>query len=235
MILGERISTGVAGLDAMLRGGLIEGRPYVVIGGPGAGKSILGWQFLLEGARRGESTLYITLDEPHDEIRANMETLEIMDPAIKIMDLSPEDIDKEGEVTSLSHLDMELPAQLAKLRPRRVVFDSTTSIRAMDPDPVRVRRRILSLMKTLSDHKELIGEGLTSLLIAEDDGGENPLEGYLSRGLIRLHNEMVKGVRMRAVSIEKMRGIQFDEHMRPIKIGKGGIYVAAQDTIIIGQ
>lgn len=218
----------------MLKGGLIEGRPYTVIGGPGAGKSILGWQFLAEGAKHNESTLYVTLDEPHDEIRSNMEALEIMDPAIRIMDLSPEDIDREGDISSLTHLDMELPAQLMKLKPRRIVFDSTTSIRAMDHDQVQARRRVLSLMKTLSDHTNSDLLPMTSILIAEQDEGNYPLEGYLSRGLIKLHSEMVRGVRVRAISIEKMRGTSFDEHLRPVKIGKGGLYVAAQDSVIIG-
>jgi KaiC/GvpD/RAD55 family RecA-like ATPase len=233
--MSKKISTGITGLDTMLKGGLIEGRPYAVIGGPGAGKSILGWQFLAEGAKNGESTLYVTLDEPHDEIRSNMEALEIMDPSIRIMDLSPEDIDREGEVSSLTHLDLELPAQLSKLEPRRVVFDSTTSIRTMDPDPVRARRRILSLMKTLSDHSNAEIVPVTSIMITELETGSPPLEGYLSRGLIKLHSEMVRGIRIRAISIEKMRGTPFDEHLRPMKIGKGGLYVAAQDTVIIGS
>jgi circadian clock protein KaiC len=232
--MGRKVSTGITGLDTMLKGGLIEGRPYAVVGGPGAGKSILGWQFLLEGARNGESTLYVTLDEPHEEIRTNMEALDIMDQSIRIMDLSPEDIDREGEVSSLTHLDLELPAQLSKLRPRRIVFDSTTSIRTMDPDPVRARRRILSLMKTLSDHGMNGLDPITSILITEEDSTYPPIEGYLSRGLIRLHSELSRGVRVRAISIEKMRGTSFDEHLRPMRIGKGGLYVAAQDTIIIG-
>jgi circadian clock protein KaiC len=233
--MGTRISTGIAGLDTMLKGGLIEGRPYAVIGGPGAGKSILGWQFLADGAKKGESTLYVTLDEPHDEIRSNMEALGIMDPSIRIMDLSPEDIDREGEISPLAHLDMELPAQLVKLRPKRIVFDSTTSIRTMDSDPVRARRRVLSLMKTLSDNESYNLDPMTSILIAEHDSSSSPLEGYLSRGLIRLHSDLHRGIRTRAISIEKMRGTAFDENLRPMKIGKGGIYVAAQDTVIIGS
>ena len=56
----RKIRTGIAGLDKMLHGGLIENRPYLVIGGPGAGKSILAMQFLMGSISRGENALYIT-------------------------------------------------------------------------------------------------------------------------------------------------------------------------------
>lgn len=230
----RKITTGIQGLDRMLRGGLVAGRPYTLLGGPGSGKSILGWQFLKEGMNLGENALYITLDEPHYEIRSNMEELGINDDRIRIMDLSPEDLFHEGEVSSMAFLDKELPEQILKLRPLRVVLDSTTSIRALEPDPVVARRRILSLMKLLSEKEEedKIHPPITSLLITEDYGEGTPVEAYLSRGVIRLHNTIVRGSRVRAVMIEKMRGTNFDEQLRPLKIRKGGMFVADQDTLI---
>src|SRR5438128_8884903 len=65
----ERAATGVTGLDDILGGGLPVDRLYLVQGTPGVGKTTLGLQFLLEGARRGESVLYITLSETQAEIR----------------------------------------------------------------------------------------------------------------------------------------------------------------------
>lgn len=230
----RKIPTGIEGLDRMLRGGLIAGRPYTVVGGPGSGKSIMAWQFLSEGVKKGENTLYITLDEPHYEIRSNMEDLGINDERIRIMDLSPEDLFHEGEVSSLSFLEKELPKQIEKLRPLRVVLDSTTSIRALEPDPVTARRRILSLMKLLSEKEEedRFHPPITSILITEEDELTRPVESYLSRGVIRLHNTMVRGSRVRALVIEKMRGTDFDEQMRPLRIGKGGVKVEEGDTLI---
>ena len=218
----------------MLHGGIVAGRPYSLIGGPGSGKSILAWQFLKEGVEKGENALYITLDEPHYEIRSNMKELDLDTEGIRIMDLSPEDLLHEGEVSSLSFLETELPDQIMKIRPLRVVLDSTTSIRALEPDPVMARRRILSLMKLLSEKEDTdkFHPPITSILITEDDGGSVPVESYLSRGAIRLLNTTIRGARVRAIVVEKMRGSDFDEQMRPLKIGKGGIRIADKDTLI---
>jgi predicted ATP-dependent serine protease len=65
----RKTPSGIPGLDKMLNGGFIEGRPYLIIGGPGAGKSILTMQFLMVALNRGENALYVSLEEPYDEIR----------------------------------------------------------------------------------------------------------------------------------------------------------------------
>src|SRR6476620_862753 len=64
------VSTGIVGLDDILRGGLTPNRLYLIEGDPGAGKTTLALQYLLEGVRRGESALYVTLAETKDELLA---------------------------------------------------------------------------------------------------------------------------------------------------------------------
>jgi circadian clock protein KaiC len=66
----QKLATGVPGLDDVLAGGLPRGRLYLVEGDPGTGKTTLGLQFLLEGVRRKEKALYVTLTETADELRA---------------------------------------------------------------------------------------------------------------------------------------------------------------------
>ena len=64
----RRCPTGVPGLDAVLSGGLPAGRLYLIQGDPGVGKTTMAMQFLMEGARRGEQGLYVSLSETNEEI-----------------------------------------------------------------------------------------------------------------------------------------------------------------------
>src|SRR5262245_4035869 len=70
----ERSATGIAGLDDILAGGFPKNRVYLVKGTPGVGKTTLALQFLMEGARRGERSLYITLSETEAEVRQVVES-----------------------------------------------------------------------------------------------------------------------------------------------------------------
>ena len=72
----QRAQTGISGLDEILCGGLIPQRLYLIDGNPGAGKTTLALQFLLEGIRAGEKCLYVTLSETKQELEAGAYTLE---------------------------------------------------------------------------------------------------------------------------------------------------------------
>jgi len=86
----DRISTGVEGLDKMLRGGLIPKRPYVISGASGTGKTILAMQFILEGLRHGEPCMVVSLDEPPNEVKANMAAFGWNFDRLKILDATPD-------------------------------------------------------------------------------------------------------------------------------------------------
>jgi KaiC/GvpD/RAD55 family RecA-like ATPase len=219
----RKMRTGVQGLDKMLNGGLIEGRPYLIIGGPGAGKSILAVQFLMMSVSRGESSLYITLDEPYNEIRQNMATFGWNTSKIRILDLSPEGSFADTEGKDLDHLFDELKHELETQKHKRVAFDSTTTLRMLDETDFKARRRISSIMKLLAKSKA------TTLLICEADTKELPVESFLARGVIKLYTTTVSGEKIRAVGIDKMRGTAFDEHIRPFSISEKGIQVAADE------
>src|SRR2546428_4412351 len=72
LIAAAKIRTGIPGLDKMLHGGYVPGRPYIVSGPPGAGKTILAMQFLREGLEGGERCLFVALEEPPNELKINM-------------------------------------------------------------------------------------------------------------------------------------------------------------------
>jgi len=86
----DRVSTGVPGIDAMLGGGLIPARPYVVSGPTGSGKTILAMHFLAAGLAHGEAGLMVTLDEPPNEVKANVTAFGWDLGRLKILDATPD-------------------------------------------------------------------------------------------------------------------------------------------------
>src|SRR5205085_1472562 len=147
--------SGVPGLDEVLAGGLPGGHLYLVEGTPGAGKTTLGLQFLLEGRRLGQKGLYITLSETSDELvqGAASHGWDLED--IEIFDLvSDEGLSVEAEQSILNPSDFELGetirgvmALVERVRPERVVFDSLSELRLLSQNPLRYRRQILALKR----------------------------------------------------------------------------------------
>ncbi len=240
----------------MLRGGLFAARPYVVSGPTGSGKTILGIQFLLDGLRRGEACLLVTLDEPPSEIKTNMALFGWNIDRLKILDATP-DVRAHKRVrsvidvgTSLDVRDMEEVSgvrqssqvralevtvhsvqkmikqefanrlERTKKRYRRIVVDSLTALKMFSMQGEDSRILIQSFVRFLSELEA------TSLLVSERiRGGEIETEFFLSRGEIRLHKWLDGNLIRRAASIEKFRGSSFDDRIRPMSIGKGGIAV----------
>ena len=73
----ERIPSGIDGLDQLIEGGFVKGHQILLAGQSGTGKTIFGCQFLLEGARHGETSLYITIEESPESIVKNMQRLKV--------------------------------------------------------------------------------------------------------------------------------------------------------------
>jgi len=150
----ERVSTGVEGLDTILGGGFPAHRIYLVQGRAGTGKTTLGLQFLLAGARQGEPGLYVTLSETDAELRAVAGSHGWSLDGISICDLQTQEqaIKPESHYTLFHPSDVELSATtktvmnaVDELRPRRVVFDSLSDMRLLARDSLRYRRQILGL------------------------------------------------------------------------------------------
>ncbi len=230
----ERVKTGIGGLDEMLNGGLIAGRPYVVMGAPGAGKSVLSTQFLFEGIKNNEKVLYVSLEEAKEELLQNMAVFGWDMSQMKILDTAQElgserwvlraDTLMNPPEFTLDNLIKTMWDRIKVLKPKRIVVDSVTSVKMLYDKDFQMRRGLLSLMNFLFKSEA------TSLLTSTESS-MNLMEQSLASGIIKLHKIESRGEIIHALSIEKMRGSDFDKHIRPIKITDRGITVFPNETV----
>ena len=227
---GIPLSTGVAGIDDILRGGFCPDCLYLISGTPGAGKTTLALQFLMEGARAGEPSLYITLSESKKEINAVARSHGWDLSGISITELIPSErnLSAEAQLTVFNPSELELGetteamiAAVDALRPKRVVIDSLSEMRLVAQSSLRYRRQILAL-------KQFFGGRDCTVLLLDDgtaDAGDGQLES-IAHGVIvleQLANQF--GAERRRVRVSKMRGVAFRGGFHDFTIRKGGLDV----------
>ena len=223
-----RLSTGVAGLDDVLAGGLTAERIYLVEGTPGTGKTTLGLQFLLDGIAKGETCLYITLSETADELDAVAESHRWSIEGLPILQLSSSaafSADAQQSVLHPSEIELGelvdgLMTHVDNIRPARVVFDSLSEMRLLAQNPLRYRRQILEL-------KLFFSERSCTVLMLDDqtDAADQHLHS-IAHGVICLEKvaqEFGKG--RRRLNVVKMRGIKFRGGFHDYALETGGARV----------
>ena len=156
---GAPVPTGVPGLDYVMAGGYARSSLHLVEGTPGAGKTTMSLQFLMDGRARGERGLYVSLSETRDELMRNAETHGWDLTGIDIFELIPPELtlDPQQDQTVLYASDLELGEtvnmvmkEVERLKPHRVVFDSVAEIRLLSQSPLRHRRQVLALKHFLA-------------------------------------------------------------------------------------
>ncbi|MBD3387826.1 MAG: AAA family ATPase [Candidatus Altiarchaeales archaeon] len=231
----EKISTGIDGLDEMLHGGFISGRPYLIVGGPGAGKTILCMQFLMDGVKNNERCLYVALEEQASQLKQDMASFGWDIQRIKLLDTMQDlasglwAIKTAGVISkpefTLKNLIEAMRNIYMSYKPKRVVIDSLTSIKMLYESRTEARRELLGFLNFLET------TNCTTLLTSELEGPDVLMEEFLASGVIKLHLIESEGERLSAVSIQKMRGTAFDKHMRPMKITDEGITVFPNESV----
>ncbi|MDZ5812702.1 ATPase domain-containing protein [Halorubrum sp. AD140] len=155
-----RDSTGLAGLDEILSGGLIPNRSYMLRGRAGSGKTILSFHFLQQGVDEGETSLFINLEEDVRDLTANAAALGFDTDEIEFLDLSPgADVfteDQSYEVFSPSEVEGEpfterIVEGVMAVDPDRVVVDPLTQLRFLHSDDYQFRKQVVGFMRFLKD------------------------------------------------------------------------------------
>jgi KaiC/GvpD/RAD55 family RecA-like ATPase len=251
-----RVSTGNPGLDRMLSGGLLRGRPYLFVGPAGSGKTKLALEFLCEGVRRGDEVLLVTLEEPPNEIRFNhrglspdLDRVYVFDAIPDVMryertpfkDIAavrdsvrfadvPRAIRKTPELSSVevtfSALEQTLKMQAARRSFTRLVVDSLTALQYFCMKGIDEVVGAQSFLRFLTD------VGVTTVLTVES-GVEDAetAEGLLARGEIRLFRWEHQGRTVRAIGVEKFRGSSHDIRLHPYRVTGRGLDINLDVTI----
>lgn len=225
----DRASTGITGLDNVLGGGFPAHHLYLIEGEPGAGKTTLGIQFLLEGVARGESALYVTLSETADELRTVAASHGWTLDGLSIFELvTAEGLSPDAEQSILYPSEVELGettrgvmAEVEKNRPSRVVFDSLSEMRMLAQDPLRYRRQILALKHFFATR------GCTVLLLDDKSAREGDLQLHsIAHGVVSLSQTVGEyGEDKRYLRVAKLRGVKFRGGEHDFKLDTGGIAV----------
>ncbi|MFW6038992.1 MAG: ATPase domain-containing protein [bacterium] len=223
------MSTGIPGLDHLLRGGLPQGMTYLIHGGPGTGKTTLGFQFLLEGVRRGERVLYASLLQTRSELEMvirshgwSLEGIDLLELPDNIRQRSTDEqtLFSPGDIELHEVTDVILQA-IQKHRPQRLVFDSITELAVLVDSRYQLRRQMLKLKQQLSD------TGCTTLFTVNDTEAvdlpsiQTAVHGVLEMGIHRPKY----GPPARWVEATKMRGLNYLGGRHDLGLQTGGIVV----------
>jgi circadian clock protein KaiC len=226
----QRASVGIAGLDEILHGGLIPGRLYLVDGNPGAGKTTLALQVLLEGARAGEKCLYVTLSETKQELEMGALSHGWSLEGVEIMEIIADEqqFESEEELTMLPPSEIELSETTRKViaavernAPARLVLDSLSELRLLAQSSLRYRRQVLALKQFF------IGRRCTVMML-DDRTSEGPdLQLHsIAHGVIALDSHAPPyGQIRRELQIRKFRGSDFVSGVHDYAIRRGGLTV----------
>lgn len=222
-----RVSTGVAGLDEILGGGLPAQHLYLLNGEPGTGKTTLALQFLLSGVKAGGRGMYVTLSESRSELAGVAASHGWTLDGVEVFELSsgegtaeaytlfhPAEIELQQTMDSLIEAITRADATL-------VVLDSLSEMRLLARDPLRFRRQILTL-------KQFFGaRGCTVLLLDDLTAPEGDLQlQSLAHGVIALeHVAQDYGSERRRLQVTKLRGLRFRGGYHDFRICTGGLAV----------
>jgi circadian clock protein KaiC len=222
--------TGIAGLDELTFGGLPAGRPTLVCGGPGCGKTLLAATFLVKGAvDYGEPGVFMTFDEDVSDLINNvaslgydLQTLVAQKKiAIDYVRVERTEIEETGEY-DLEGLFIRLGHAIASIGARRVVLDTIESLFGGLSDAAVLRAELRRLFNWLKD------KGVSAIVTGERGDGQltrHGLEEYVSDCVILLDHRVENQISTRRLRVVKYRGSSHGTNEYPFLIDDEGISV----------
>jgi circadian clock protein KaiC len=222
--------TGIQGLDEITNGGLPRGRPTLVCGGAGSGKTLLAASFLVNGAKQfGEPGVLMTFEENGEEIASDVASLGFDLSAlvaagklfIDYVRIERSEIEETGEY-DLEGLFVRLDHAIRSTGAKRIVLDTIESLFSGLSNANILRAELRRLFRWLKD------KGLTAVITAERGEGtltRQGLEEYVSDAVILLDHRVTEQVSTRRLRVVKYRGSHHGTNEYPFLIDRQGLSV----------
>ncbi len=222
--------TGIPGFDDITAGGLPKGRPTLVCGNAGCGKTLFGMEFLVKGATQfDEPGVFVSFEESIDELMTNFASLgfdlkglaDQKKLAFNFIFIEPSEIEETGEY-NLDGLFIRLGHTIDSVGAKRVVLDTLESLIGGYPNRFILRAEIRRLFRWLKD------KGVTAVVTAERGDGaltRHGLEEYVSDCVIDLDHRVTEQIATRRLRVVKYRGSEHGTNEYPFLIDEGGISV----------
>ncbi len=217
----EKNTNKIYGRDKILKGGLITNRSYMVTGGTGAGKTLLGLHYL---SADNDKSLYINLGEPIEDIIQNAENFGFELQNIEFLDLSPnEERFKENQHYEIFHqsevekqpINEDIKNRIEDLNLNRIFIDPLTQFSYLSRDQYQFRKQVLPLLRYLKQKSTILYTSQNTKATPDDD-----LQ-FMSDGIINIdHNEG-----KRQIKITKYCGSNFQGGKHAVKITDKGMNV----------
>ena len=222
-----RVETGVPGLDKLVNGGFVKNSIILLSGASGTGKTIFGSQFIWRGLLKGENGIYLSFEEPSEDILTSAYQLGMdFEKYIRAKRCAFEYIPPH----SLDEVDFEIFKRIERIQAKRLVIDSLTilSLATKSDDEAKMRGRMFDILQKIKK------SGVTSLVISEVLEGQQGVsrfgfEEFIADGVIQLHYlEYSIGGVPRSMIIRKMRNTKHGLDIYPFEITERGIALKAR-------
>ncbi len=223
----ERVSTGIPGLDELLEGGFVRGSTILLTGGTGTGKTTFCAQFILEGLKKNEPGVYITMEEDPEDIKTDLIRFGFDFDKFEKKGLFKFVYQNPFEVSDISGTVVDV---INSVKAKRAVIDPVSLIGMYMKNPALLRKRLFEIIQILkkTGATTLVTSEILDNEIGERGGGSLSREGvteFVVDGVIVLNLFGIGEGITRSLLVRKMRRTKHGTDVYPMEITGKGIII----------